>query len=46
VRDAILGVAPLAVTIGDAWRVARLIELARESSSTGRRIVVDFNAAP
>jgi predicted dehydrogenase len=46
VRDAILAVAPLAVTIGDAWRVARLIELARESSSTGRRIVVDFNAAP
>jgi len=46
VRDAILGVAPLAVTAGDAWRVARLIELARESSQTGRRIQVDLSDAP
>jgi predicted dehydrogenase len=46
VRDAILGVAPLAVTVRDAWRVARLIELARESSESGSRIAVDFSDAP
>ena len=45
VRDAILGVAPLTVTVGTAWCVARLIELARESSRTGCRVEVDLSAA-
>ncbi len=45
VRDAILGVKPLAVTIGVAWSVACIIELARESSRTGRRVDVDLSAA-
>jgi scyllo-inositol 2-dehydrogenase (NADP+) len=45
VRDAILGTAPLAVTVGAAWSVARLIELARESSQTGCRVAVDLSAA-
>ena len=42
VRDAILGHAPLAVTVGAAWSVARIMELARESSRTGSRVAVDF----
>jgi predicted dehydrogenase len=46
VRDAILGRAPLQVTVRDAWCVARLIELARESSSSGCTIPVDFSDAP
>ncbi len=46
VRDAILGAAPLQVTVRDAWCVARLIELARESSASGCRIAVDFTDAP
>jgi predicted dehydrogenase len=46
VRDAILGDAALAVTVRDAWRVARLIELARESSASGCRLAVDFSDAP
>ncbi len=46
VRDAILGRAPLEVTVRAAWRVARLIELARESSRSGRRIQVDFTDEP
>ena len=45
VRDAILGVAPLTVTIGAAWAVARIIELARESSRTGCRVPVDLSPA-
>ncbi|GGH12758.1 Gfo/Idh/MocA family oxidoreductase [Silvibacterium dinghuense] len=36
-RDAILGIAPLEVTAEHAWRTARIIELAIESSQTGRR---------
>lgn len=40
VRDAILGQGAPPVTAEDGWRVLRLIELARESSSTGRRIPV------
>lgn len=46
VRDAILGVAPLAVTPEQAWRTTRLIELARESSAQGRRLPVDFSGQP
>lgn len=46
VRDAILGRAKLQVTVRDAWCVARLIELARESSKSGCRIPVDLSDAP
>jgi predicted dehydrogenase len=46
VRDAILGRAPLQVTVRDAWKVAWLIELARESSNRGARLPIDFSAAP
>jgi len=42
VRDAILGVAPLAVTPEDGFRVIRLLELARESSTQGRTLKVKF----
>ena len=42
VRDAILGTAPAPVTALDAWRIARLIELARESSRLGRTLEVDL----
>jgi len=45
VRDAILGIAPLAVTVGAAWSVACIMELARESSRTGRRLPVDLSPA-
>lgn len=44
VRDAILGTAPSPVTALDAWRVARIIELARESSRQRRTISVDLPA--
>jgi predicted dehydrogenase len=42
VRDAVLGVAPLAVTPEDGFRVIRLLELARQSSAEGRTLKVDF----
>ena len=42
VRDAINGEAALAVTPEDAWRVIRLLELARESSASGRTLPVSF----
>ncbi len=42
VRDAILGTAKQAVSGVDAWRVARLIELARESSREWRTVNVDL----
>ena len=45
VQDAILGNAPLTVGVGAAWSVARLIELARESSRTGCRVAVDLSRA-
>ena len=45
VRDAILGVAPLAVPPGAAWAVARIIEAAQESSRTGCRVAVDLGKA-
>lgn len=46
VRDTLLGKAELAVKPEQAWRTTRLIELARESSSTGRRLEVDFSNQP
>jgi len=46
VRDAILGIEPLAVPGADAWRTARIIELARQSSEEGRTRPVDFGQAP
>lgn len=46
VRDALLGKAELAVKPEQAWRTTRLIELARESSSQGRRLHVDFSRQP
>lgn len=45
VRDAILGNTALAVGIGAAWSVARVIELARESSRTGQRLSVNLTEA-
>ena len=42
VRDAIRGEAAPAVTALDAWHVARLIELARESRREHRTVSVDF----
>ena len=42
VRDAIRGDAKPAVAAADAWRVARLIELARESSRERRTVPVDL----
>lgn len=46
VRDALLGTAPLAVTGEDAWRTARLIELARQSSEERRTLAIDFSELP
>ena len=45
VRDAILGIAPLAVSSEDGYRVIRLLELARQSSAQGKTLQVDFSAA-
>jgi scyllo-inositol 2-dehydrogenase (NADP+) len=45
VRDAILGVAPIEVTPGAAWSVARIMEAAWESSRTGCRVAVDLRKA-
>lgn len=42
VRDAIQGVAPLAIPAEDAYRVIRLLELARLSSERRMTIEVDF----
>ena len=40
VRDAIRGTAPLAVTAEDAYRLLRVLELARESSESGQTLPV------
>lgn len=45
VRDAILGKRAPIVGIRDVWSVARVIELARESSRTGCRLKVDLSQA-
>ena len=42
VRDAINGVAKLAVTPEDGYRVVKLLEMARESSAAGRTLKVEF----
>jgi predicted dehydrogenase len=42
VRDAVLGKAPLAVTPQDGYRVAKLLEMARESSAKGCTLKVQF----
>jgi predicted dehydrogenase len=42
VRDAVLGKSPLAVTAEDGYRVAKLLEMARESSSKGCTLKVTF----
>jgi scyllo-inositol 2-dehydrogenase (NADP+) len=42
VRDAILGTAPLAITADDGYRVIKLLELARVSSTEGRTLPVAF----
>ncbi len=42
VRDAILGRAPLALTAEDGFRVIRMLEMARRSSSEGRTLKVEF----
>jgi scyllo-inositol 2-dehydrogenase (NADP+) len=42
VRDAIHGVAKLAVTPEDGWRVVKLLEMARKSSTEGKTLKVEF----
>lgn len=42
VRDAILGAAPLAVTADDGYRIIKLLELARVSSTERRTLPVAF----
>jgi scyllo-inositol 2-dehydrogenase (NADP+) len=44
VRDAINGVARLAVTPEDGYRVVKLLEMARESSKEGRTLKVEFGS--
>jgi scyllo-inositol 2-dehydrogenase (NADP+) len=46
VRDAILGKAPAPVEAIDAWRVARLLELAMESSQRNCEVVCDWSEEP
>ncbi len=45
-RDALLGKTPPPVTALDAWRVARLLEWAVESSEQRREIVCDWSGEP
>jgi predicted dehydrogenase len=46
VRDALLGKAAAPVTARDAWRTARLLEWARQSSSERREIVCNWGEEP
>jgi predicted dehydrogenase len=46
VRDALLGMAPAPVSGLDAWRVARLLEWAAESSGKRREIACDWSLEP
>lgn len=46
VRDALLGKAPAPVAAIDAWRVARLLEWAEESSKLRREVVCDWSKEP
>jgi hypothetical protein len=46
VRDALLGKGPAPVSALAAWRVARLLEWAEESSEKRREIVCDWSEEP
>ena len=46
VRDAILGDAVLAVPGIDAWRTARIIEMARQSATQGQTLRIEMGHAP
>ena len=46
VRDTLLGRAPQAVTLLDAWRVLRLLEWARESSGIRAAVTCDWTTTP
>jgi len=46
IRDALLGRAPAPVTGNDGWRVARVLELAAESSEKRCEIVCDWSDEP
>ena len=46
IRDALLGKAPAPVTGVDAWRMARLLEWAVESSEKRREIACDWSGEP
>jgi scyllo-inositol 2-dehydrogenase (NADP+) len=46
IRDALLGKAPAPVAALDAWRVARLLEWAAESSGQRREIACDWSREP
>jgi predicted dehydrogenase len=46
VRDALMGKAPAPVTALEAWRVARLMEWAQESSNKRREIICDWSEEP
>jgi hypothetical protein len=46
IRDALLGKAPVPVPAVAAWRVARLLEWAKESSEQRREIVCDWSEEP
>jgi hypothetical protein len=46
VRDAVLEKAPAPVAAVDAWRVARLLEWAVESSEQRREITCDWSEEP
>ena len=46
IRDALLGKAPAPATALDAWRTARLLEWAEESSCQRREIICDWSDEP
>jgi predicted dehydrogenase len=46
VRDALLGLSPSPVASVDAWRVAKVIEWARESAKERREIACDWSGEP
>jgi scyllo-inositol 2-dehydrogenase (NADP+) len=46
IRDALLGKSPVPVSTLDAWRVARILEWAVESSEKRREIVCDWSQEP
>jgi scyllo-inositol 2-dehydrogenase (NADP+) len=46
VRDALLGKGPAPVSAADAWRAARVLEWAAESSKAHRDIECDWSGAP